>query len=141
MTPEALVNQWHYSTLNAYLDQYERELEELELETEFRARTLTAEVLAGKRLADFICWLDKNPLIEAQITRWMAGLHEQQWLPISRIYRQFINSPERDCLVDFLNENDAECMTVLRWLKACSEGNWAGIDGVYEQFFYWLMAD
>lgn len=128
-------------TLNAYLDQYERELEELELETEHRARKLNAEVLAGERVDDFAVWLNRNPEIQAQITRWMCSLYEQQWLPISRIYRQFINSPERDCLLDFLIENDPECLTLLRWLKACSEGHWVGVDGVYEQFIDWLMAD
>jgi len=102
-----------------------------------KAREIASLYMANQ----FVDWLLENPITERQLLCWMAAQDVQGWLPISRIYRQFINSPERDCLLDFLIENDPECLTLLRWLKACSEGHWVGVDGVYEQFIDWLMAD
>jgi hypothetical protein len=100
------------------------------------ARTLD---LASSILSeDFARWLSTHPLIQGQIGRWMSSMNDQGWLPVSRVYQDYIASPQYETLADYLTDDDAACLTIARWIKLCSQGGWAGLDGVYAQFVEWV---
>jgi hypothetical protein len=89
---------------------------------------------------DFAHWLSAHPLIQGQIGRWMSSMNDQGWLPISRVYRDYIASPQYGSLADYLTDSEQECLTIARWVKHCSEAHWAGVDGLYDQFVDWVAS-
>lgn len=89
---------------------------------------------------DFARWLSENELIQGRIGRWMASMNDLGWMPISRVYTDYVNATQYDTLADYLADRERECLTVARWVKSCSKADWAGIDGLYDKFVDWVAA-
>lgn len=89
---------------------------------------------------DFAAWLSAHPLIQGQIGRWMSGMNDQGWLPVSRVYQDYIASPQYESLADYLTDDDTACLTIARWVKHCSDAHWPGVDGLYDQFVDWVAS-
>lgn len=89
---------------------------------------------------DFARWLSENELIQGQIGRWMSSMYDQGWVPVSRVYQDYIASPQYETLANYLTDDDAACLTIARWVKHCSDAHWAGVDGLYDQFVDWVAS-
>jgi hypothetical protein len=100
------------------------------------ARTL--DLVSSILIENFTGWLSTHPLIQGQIGRWMSSMNDQGWLPVSRVYQDYIASPQYGSLADYLTDSEQECLTIARWVKHCSDAHWAGIDGLYDQFVDWV---
>ena len=100
----------------------------------------TLDLASSMLSEDFAAWLSAHPLIQGQIGRWMSSMNDQGWMPISRVYRDYIGSPQYDTLADYLTDSEQECLTVARWVKHCSDAHWPGVDGLYDQFVDWVAS-
>ena len=100
----------------------------------------TLDLVSSILIENFTGWLSTHPLIQGQIGRWMSSMNDQGWMPISRVYRDYIGSPQYDTLADYLTDSEQECLTIARWVKACSEAHWPGLGGVYDQFVDWVAS-
>lgn len=97
-----------------------------------KAREIASLYMANQ----FVDWLLENPITERQLLCWMAAQDVQGWLPISRIYKDFIQSGEH--LAEYLSDNHDNCAALMRWVKHCSDARWPGVVGLYDSFIDWV---
>ena len=102
------------------------------------ARTL--DLVSSILIENFTGWLSTHPLIQGQVGRWMSSMNDQGWLPVSRVYQDYIASPQYESLADYLTDSEPECLTIARWVKHCSDAHWVGVDGLYDQFVDWVAS-
>ena len=68
------------------------------------ARTL--DLVSSILIENFTGWLSTHPLIQGQVGRWMSSMNDQGWLPVSRVYQDYIASPQYESLADYLTDSE-----------------------------------